>query len=403
MSEVPKQAEFEVPVVCGLCGTRMYATRRQIGTALRCPDCFSETIVRPPPAKPKRPPLPSGDDYQLADDAPGSSRPSPEEAAQYVKVVCVTCHGLMRSRQQHAGKKVRCPECDTVNIVPSIAIKPQFQLPDVTDVKLDSPPPPPVDEKKKYLAEQLMAKARQEVEQKEQEKPKLVTKPWQESVYEFPFSLKVLPLWVAMSATIIICGLMINMINELSREISRETMFAVFISIVLSFVTLCVSAVVAPHLLWIVRFTAEGHWSAPHWPSSDLFDRLYSIALLFTAFALSVAPAAFVGSALHLVGLPSWIAIPVALIPFPILLLSMLDADSLFTPLTRHVYATLSEHRGTWVRFYQITLSIAAAMVVLLAGAVYLRPVEGSVLAAIIVPWYLLVYFRLLGRLASQL
>ncbi len=42
-----------IPVVCPSCGTRMYATRQQVGQNLVCPDCL-ESVVVPDPTPPRR-------------------------------------------------------------------------------------------------------------------------------------------------------------------------------------------------------------------------------------------------------------------------------------------------------------------------------------------------------------
>ncbi len=52
-SPTPKEAEFGFP--CKVCGTRMLAAVSKVGTNTRCPDCFSEFLIPPPPVKKKEP------------------------------------------------------------------------------------------------------------------------------------------------------------------------------------------------------------------------------------------------------------------------------------------------------------------------------------------------------------
>lgn len=49
----PKRDESLIPVICGVCSTRIYATADQVGQSMECPDCFTQTLIKPPPQKPK--------------------------------------------------------------------------------------------------------------------------------------------------------------------------------------------------------------------------------------------------------------------------------------------------------------------------------------------------------------
>ena len=42
------QEELLVPVVCGVCNTRVYAKLNQVGTSIECPDCFTQNLVKQP-------------------------------------------------------------------------------------------------------------------------------------------------------------------------------------------------------------------------------------------------------------------------------------------------------------------------------------------------------------------
>ena len=63
-----KKEKSLVPVVCGVCGTRVYAELHQVGAQVKCPDCFTLNTV-PKPQKQKRrvaPELTNLDGYDLA-------------------------------------------------------------------------------------------------------------------------------------------------------------------------------------------------------------------------------------------------------------------------------------------------------------------------------------------------
>ena len=46
-----KKEESLVPVVCGVCSTRIYATLEQVGTSVKCPDCYTQNPVKMPERK----------------------------------------------------------------------------------------------------------------------------------------------------------------------------------------------------------------------------------------------------------------------------------------------------------------------------------------------------------------
>lgn len=62
----PKK-EALIPVVCGVCQTRVYATYGQIGQSMECPDCYTQNLVKEPPktAKPSTPTLVTGMGYDM--------------------------------------------------------------------------------------------------------------------------------------------------------------------------------------------------------------------------------------------------------------------------------------------------------------------------------------------------
>ena len=67
-----------IPVLCGLCGTLMYAEKSQIGTKIRCPDCETYTTVTPPLDSFETPEPSLGDGYNISDtsDAPTVIEPT---------------------------------------------------------------------------------------------------------------------------------------------------------------------------------------------------------------------------------------------------------------------------------------------------------------------------------------
>jgi len=125
--EVPKEygihdADFVARPVkylrlnCPICNTMLYAEPRQVGQLISCPDCYTKVKVRrggesPKPDKP-RPEKPGG--YGVLDDGQQSKL----AAENYFLFVCPTCNARLHPRRDMAGKKVRCPDCKEVLLVP---------------------------------------------------------------------------------------------------------------------------------------------------------------------------------------------------------------------------------------------------------------------------------------------
>ena len=47
-----------------------------------------------------------------------------------VTLICSECGGSFRLRDEMAGRKVRCPDCDSVQIVPALDIEEDLFSPD---------------------------------------------------------------------------------------------------------------------------------------------------------------------------------------------------------------------------------------------------------------------------------
>ena len=93
------------------------------------------------------------------------------------------------------------------------------------------------------------------------------------------------------------------------------------------------------------------------------------------------------------------VGVPIVL--FPWLLLSMLEANSPLVPISKAVCGSLLRKWRTWLAFYMETIPLllsigASAIAAMLLGSLPLAiPVLAMTMVAV-----LMIYFRLLGRLA---
>ena len=162
-------------------------------------------------------------------------------------------------------------------------------------------------------------------------------------------------------------------------------------------------AVAAIHGLTILLETTAGNDRMENWPNVGLFlDWIGDLWFMINSAAVSVA----LGLGLNwlLPGLlgtrETMVAITVFFV-FPILLLCTLESDSPFLPVSSVVFASLGRHGIAWLAFYAAgrhLLAAAGALVLLSGPAAW--PRLAILLAALLFSAVVMIYFRLLGRLA---
>ena len=157
------------------------------------------------------------------------------------------------------------------------------------------------------------------------------------------------------------------------------------------------------NLLTILGDTAAGADDVGYWPNAAAFvDWAGSTFFVINSLALSALTAwgmVWVLDRAKLPGGSALVGIPVVL--FPLLLLSMLEVNSPLAPLSRAVCRSLTRNWRAWVGFYLETLLLLAVTGGVAIAAVF----PGSLLLAIpllalTTVTSLMIYFRLLGRLA---
>jgi hypothetical protein len=160
------------------------------------------------------------------------------------------------------------------------------------------------------------------------------------------------------------------------------------------------AAVAAIHGLTILTETSAGNHRIECWPNVAMFvEWAGDVFYIVNAAALSVAPGFALG----------WL-VPGARVPiiggtvfvlFPILLLCELEANSAFLPVSGLVLASFRRHGPAWLLFFAESGGLLAAAG---AFAYFLGPKIderlGIVLAALLFAAVVMIYFRLLGRLA---
>ena len=164
------------------------------------------------------------------------------------------------------------------------------------------------------------------------------------------------------------------------------------------------ASIAAIHGLTILLETTAGNDRMENWPNVGLFlEWIGQLWFIFNAAVVSVVLGLGLDWLLPglLLGRESTVAVTV-FFTFPLLLLCCLESDSPFLPVSGVVFASLGWHGIAWLAFYFQAGSLLAAAAALVY---YLAPPQldlrlGIPLAALLFSAVVMIYFRLLGRLA---
>ena len=399
---VQEEVKHEFSFLCKLCSTRLYGRPSQIGQMLRCPDCETLNLVPEPVERAKpRLPLDQGDDYQLA---PAEDRPppvttleaSPPSSEEPVRFSCIYCNALLYADADQTGQVIECPDCQAKVKIPQrrkSAPKPRVSVD--PNVRFDMSPVAER-EPEATIAEGLMTAAHEKVIEKEKDKPNPPKRPFGPDIYLFPFTPMVLAFGV------ILCGMMALVSHLAGMAIASSGLGMVIglvlmvLSIMITAATGVLAAVIGTN---IVTWAALGYRQIVEWPAFEIFEWLRRALFLFNSLAVSSAPGALVAYCLP-GGL--WRAIfPVAstFVLFPIVLLSMVSEESPFVPFSRFIWASLSRVKSGWMALYGHA-AILLAMVGLPVLLELTVSEQWTYVSIVVGVYAMLVYFRVLGRLA---
>jgi len=151
----------------------------------------------------------------------------------------------------------------------------------------------------------------------------------------------------------------------------------------------------------IVRDTAHGIDRAVRWPEGIFLDWMAESLYVANSLALGVLPGLGIVYLAGLRGTAALLSIPASLLVlYPIVLLSMLERDSPLNPLSLPTWRSLLTAWWAWGLFYieSVFLSVAAGW--LLWACVWMLGWMAIPLVAFVLVAAMMIYFRLLGRLA---
>jgi len=399
----PSQQTF-VRVDCSLCGTMMQAAEDQVGRRIACPDCGTENTVHPPAARPRarRPgdiATAGGAGYVLAEEV---HLPPGQSAAEqsYVAVRCPVCGTRLHATTDQVGLEIVCPDCDRPVVVPTPPPKPKPK------------PNLRVAAGKDYVVGQATTipefkplfvppRWHSQLDGSDEVRPLPEPPRWPMvmGVFGFPFSRSARNTWIALSAgAMLLLGVLIG-----GRSIDTGAIRAYGIAMsmgvggLIGFILAVAGSV---RLLTVLGDTACGYDDVENWPEPPYIDWMLESLFVINAAVLAAMPWFVVTRLFDCGAAAPMLLVGGSLLLFPIVLLAMLEANSPVWPFSSLLAQSLIRVRWVWGLFYAESAVLTVAVGGLAVAAVVWVPYAGPFLAAVLLTTALMIYFRLLGRLA---
>jgi DNA-directed RNA polymerase subunit M/transcription elongation factor TFIIS len=408
------QPEY-IAVHCGRCGTLMQIAPDRVGSEVTCPDCKKTKVVDAPRLRGKREASTTSESYEVSEEG-GQSPAGPVARREHVGFVC-RCGTRLHALASEAGQQRTCPECGRSVTVPSPRRKrpkpdPAKEIDGQYDAQAETaaerqasaayqPPMWFSDRFKKMLDEHGRSPP----------PPRPPRWPLVSGVFNFPWRRGCLAKWVWLSIGAMLIAEMELLGWSLGRGIglgagiaaAGPAVLSMLFQVLAGCLAVCWAGVFFINLLTILGDTAAGADEVGQWPDAIAFvDWAGSTFFVINSLGLSLLAGQGLGRLLDRVQLPGVYAmVGVPLVLFPWLLLSMLEANSPLVPVSRAVCGSLLRKWRAWLGFYLETILLlavigASAIAAMLIGSL---PVAMPVLAMTMVA-SLMIYFRLLGRLA---
>ena len=397
-AESPPRYEDLFPFTCPRCRTRLHAHRREAGGQTTCPDCRTRFPIPPPPEsiEPLRDETADVYGVRAADGGlPGVHAPG---------VHAPGAHAPDKPPQRPASPPRPRPPSSAPLSLPPRALGGAVGAggAGVAGAVEQSDAAPSEGARTPVAALSPSAKAREIRQKRRRERLAAAPKhPFLQGVWLFPISGSVWTFWVATSGWIFLTLTLLAEAVPLAFGGDPRIAFVgmMFLAGVcfLSFLGL---VAVAGYWLAILHDTGEGCETIDNWPELVVVDWGIGFLHLIVASACAVG----IGTILHRFAEPLGVPLGAALalsvhVLFPLLLLSSLETNIPFFPVSPPILRSLGNSLFAWIAFYLAAgLVLAAAATTSAVCSRWPNPwVLGSgscVLAALAI-----IYFRLLGRL----
>lgn len=408
----------EIAFHCPACRTRMTAPDDQVGQSTACPECGTPAVVPPRPEKKPPKKMTPVEAYEVHEDADATAaQPGPK----YFAVYCSLCNTLMHATEDQIGTELICPDCRTATVVHPARLPPGIpkgfgeKAGEEYAVSGASDPPRP---EPRWLAFHRfggfdsVSYGREPSEAADlppAERPRLPRWPLASGVFGFPWRRGPRVRWLQMS----IWGSLIGYLGAVAVAMANTSatgMAGVGPAILGLLATAIAATTVAGWLavasidgLTILTGSAAGADRIENWPNPSLFiDWLDDAFFVVNSLAMSATVGLGLTWLLNFFDLANWYAMPLTLwLLFPFVLMSMLEVNSALAPFSMAVCRSLVRHWLAWIAFYVETVLLLGSAACI--AAIFLQEANiflGIPVAIAVFSATLMIYFRLIGRLA---
>jgi hypothetical protein len=330
------------------------------------------------------------------------------------KIYCPRCKRLITLPAITVGAREQCPHCDMDFIISGNMVAREGESiekgDDIYAIKIDSP-----DAAAQFAAPSFLG---EKAEPEGEEEEILAWAPlgppprglFSAKTFNAPFIAGFRGCAITLLIVSLIMGYMISrMASYLSVGGEQSGSLDYFIPWVLGFIftfcTVLIGVVLAFVLgaigIALFRDTFEGYDRFVSWPRDWYANLFRESSYALVAFFWGGLPVFIVVPLLPGAGSWKWpILVMIELILFPVFFLSALESKSPVMLYSRAVWKSMYCSRQAWQSFYLLTLPMGAAFVVFAKLPLFQAVEIKTFIIFLFLPFFFLVYFRLLGRLA---
>ena len=382
-----------VRVTCPKCRAVLHPRVEKAGRHVRCPDCYSAVLVPQPPKPEPAPKKRDPGEYGVRE----ARAPARDEADSdvFFLVLCPTCQARLHPRRAHVGKRARCPDCDTV-----------FVIPPPRESEKKRPPPTPG----KYAVGEEPKREQTEFHYLTVEREPVVEPPappvewwFAAGVFTFPWWPGAWARWMILAMLLVPALVMSGIAALLGGGLSLFSSLLVYLIVPLIWLWLWALSYAAGCFIAIVQDTGSGNDEVANWPEGDWRERIGTMFYVGLHLGLALAAASAVAWPIGRFYGPLAMGLAVALsanFVFPLFLLASMEADTLLTPYSPIIFGSVLKGFFGWAIVYVESLLVLAATAGLLAAGLFFAPVATVLLASPLLATAIFIEARLYGRLA---
>lgn len=332
-----------------------------------------------------------------------------KQAAQKVEphlitVECPTCNERMRAPVGDAPGRIACVFCQSVVRVPARH--------EITQWKEKKVEPKRKEEIGEYAAGPVIAPAPlrmnlfDRMAEIRTEAP-IAPPRWAffSSVFTFPWREGTVTRWGGMTIGYLSVGLISTILLGGGGEGGAIGVMGLgFFALPLLWITIFTLGYSSDCCLCVLESTAYGHDKIDQWPEGGWREWFPKLLYLMWVGALPTVVCSGIGRLAQMGGLPYWpVMLGALFVLYPIVLLSALEANSVWVPLTLPIIKSLFVLWWAWLLVYVLSGAILTGLGALLLYGLPRREYETIIAFAPLLAASLLIYARLLGRLAWKI